>query len=71
MEGLTDASDKGEITTSSGNESDTDQHTYVKNQSQMKTQPSHLYPKLIDTIAVNYMGVIMLRRPIGQAMILR
>ena len=71
MEGLAGASDKDATTASSGNESETDVEKYMSNQAQKKSQSSHLYPKLIDTIALIYMAIMMLRRPLGQATMLK
>ncbi|KIW63244.1 hypothetical protein, variant [Phialophora macrospora] len=60
---------------SSGNESDTDPDAYTRRQLQQQQKQSsysaHNYPKLIDTIALAYIGIIMLRRPVGQATFLR
>ncbi|OCT54166.1 hypothetical protein CLCR_00315 [Cladophialophora carrionii] len=73
---LTDTTaDKADTTASSGDESDIDPRTSVQKQLQKNEEKerdsAHDYPKLIDTIALAYMGIIMLRRPVGQAAFLR
>ncbi|KAJ9614192.1 hypothetical protein H2200_002328 [Cladophialophora chaetospira] len=66
-----DATDQEPTTASSGEESDTDLDVRVKTKAREQSKSSYLYPKLIDTIALAYMGIMMLRRPVGQAILLR
>ena len=71
-DGLADTTDKGEITTaSSGNETDTDVDTFIEKPSQKKKKVFRHYPTLIDTVALNYLGIMMLRRPLSLAQMLR
>ena len=69
MEEIAEGSVKGEATASSGDDTDTDHETHMKRQKQ--GQSPYLYPKLIDTIALIHMAVIMLRRPIRLATMLK
>jgi hypothetical protein len=65
---------EADTTASSGTESDTDRDAYAQKQLRKKTRSKYSaqnHPKLIDTIALAYMGIIMLRRPVGQATFLR
>ncbi|KIW26092.1 uncharacterized protein PV07_09219 [Cladophialophora immunda] len=67
---LADAMDKANTTASSGNETDTDLDADVKGEPEGKKH-THLYPMLVDTIALNYLGIVMLRRPVGLAKVLK
>lgn len=60
--------DKMETATSSGNESG---EGSASTRSQQKFQTSYQYPKLIDIAALNYMAMVMLRRPVKLSRILR
>ncbi|EXJ70960.1 uncharacterized protein A1O5_05953 [Cladophialophora psammophila CBS 110553] len=68
---LADAKDKADTTASSGNETDTDLAADEKDEPLRRSKSAHSYPTLVDTIALNYLGIVMLRRPIGLAKILK
>ncbi|KIW94805.1 uncharacterized protein Z519_04782 [Cladophialophora bantiana CBS 173.52] len=68
---LADTKDKEDTTASSGNETDIDPDVDEKDEPLRRTKSAHSYPTLVDTIAMNYLGIVMLRRPIGLAKILK
>ncbi|EXJ54112.1 hypothetical protein A1O7_09449 [Cladophialophora yegresii CBS 114405] len=72
VDGLTNTTgNEADTTASSGEESDTDPGASAQKMEKRKRESAHDYPKLIDTAALAYMGIIMLRRPVGQATFLR
>lgn len=68
---LPDAADKGDTTASSGNDTGTDVDTDRESQSPTRRNTRDKGPTLVDTISLNYLGIVLLRRPIGLATILR
>ncbi|KIW83155.1 hypothetical protein Z517_02399 [Fonsecaea pedrosoi CBS 271.37] len=70
-DGLADASENPDTTASSGNETDADLDTDVRPQPSKRNKSAHGNPTLVDTIALNYLGMVMLRRPIGLAEVLK
>ncbi|KIX97599.1 uncharacterized protein Z520_06377 [Fonsecaea multimorphosa CBS 102226] len=65
-----EAMQNADTTASSGNDTDTDLDADVRREPE-GNKAAHSYPTLIDTIALNYLGIVMLRRPIGLAKVLK
>ncbi|KAI1625976.1 hypothetical protein EDD37DRAFT_324476 [Exophiala viscosa] len=67
----TEIDTEGEPATISGNETTTDSESAGESKLGRKRKQTQGSPSLIDTIALSYMGVLLLRRPIGLATVLR
>ncbi|EXJ90819.1 hypothetical protein A1O1_03924 [Capronia coronata CBS 617.96] len=72
-QGRTDPASEADPATTSANETDTDTDVEIdeRRRSRKKRDPLHSGPMLIDTAALNYLGVLLLRRPIGLATMLK
>ncbi|OAP55988.1 hypothetical protein AYL99_10140 [Fonsecaea erecta] len=67
---LADAGDKATATASSGDETDPNLDA-GEERDREGDKSAHSYPTLVDTIALNYLGIVMLRRPIRLAKVLK
>ncbi|KAK7896968.1 hypothetical protein LTR67_004856 [Exophiala xenobiotica] len=56
-----------EPATTSANETDTERENFGDPDSHKKGKRTHESPQLVDTIALNYIGIILLRRPVSLA----
>ncbi|KIX04020.1 uncharacterized protein Z518_07573 [Rhinocladiella mackenziei CBS 650.93] len=70
-EALPDPESEEELGLDAGNETDTDLETDGESQWQKKHKSTCDSPTLVDTVALTYLGVILLRRTIGLATMLR
>ncbi|KAK5207081.1 hypothetical protein LTR41_007148 [Exophiala xenobiotica] len=60
-----------EPATTSANETDTERENVGDPDSHKKGKRTHESPQLVDTIALNYIGIILLRRPVSLARIFK
>ncbi|KIV83293.1 hypothetical protein PV11_05331 [Exophiala sideris] len=67
----TEVDTEGDPATTSGNETTTDSESAEESKLGRKRKQTQENPSLIDTIALTYLGVLLLRRPIGLATVLR
>ncbi|KAK5043300.1 hypothetical protein LTR13_001071 [Exophiala sideris] len=66
----TEVDTEGDPAMTSGNETTTDSESAGESELGRKRKQTQENPSLIDTIALNYLGVLLLRRPIGLATVL-
>lgn len=66
---LSEVASETDPATTSANETDTDPETEEGRQRTRKERNSS--PTLVDTIVLNYLGILLLRRPIGLGTILK
>ena len=66
-----DTGDEDEPATTSAEEADTERETAGDLDNHKKGKRTHESPQLVDTIALNFIGIILLRRPVSLARIFK